>query len=113
MFGKKKPEVLVVGAGPVGLFTAPQLARRGIRVEIIDKDWRTGAHSYALALHPSSLRLFQDVGLLGEILDESYLVKTIGIYGAGAASGGTAGAGRQCSWRPGGRASPGCAGGSS
>ncbi len=83
MFGKKKPEVLVVGAGPVGLFAALQLAKRGIRVEIIDKDWRTGAHSYALALHPSSLRLFQDVGLLGEILDESYLVKTIGFYGAG------------------------------
>ena len=82
MFGRKKPEVLVVGAGPVGLFTALQLARQGIRVEIIDKDWRTGAHSYALALHPSSLRLFHDLGLLTEVLDQSYLVKTIGIYDA-------------------------------
>ena len=82
MFGRKKPEVLVVGAGPVGLFTALQLAKQGIRVEIIDKDWRTGAHSYALALHPSSLRLFHDLGLLTEVLDQAYLVKTIGIYDA-------------------------------
>ncbi len=80
MFGKKKPEVLVVGAGPVGLFTALQLAKQGIRVEVIDKDWRTGAHSYALALHPSSLRLFHDLGLLTEVLDEAYLVQSIGIY---------------------------------
>lgn len=80
MFGRKKPEVLVVGAGPVGLFAALQLAKQGIRVEIIDKDWRTGAHSYALALHPSSLRLFHDLGLLTEVLDQAYLVKTIGIY---------------------------------
>lgn len=80
MLGKKKPEVLVVGAGPVGLFTALQLAKRGVRVEIIDKDWRTGAHSYALALHPSSLRLFHDLGLLTEVLDQAYLVQTIGIY---------------------------------
>lgn len=80
MFGRKKPEVLVVGAGPVGLFTALQLAKQGVRVEIIDKDWRTGAHSYALALHPSSLRLFHDLGLLNEILDQAYLVQSIGIY---------------------------------
>ena len=82
MFGRKKPEVLVVGAGPVGLFTALQLAKQGVRVEIIDKDWRTGAHSYALALHPSSLALLHDLGLLTEVLDQAYLVKTIGIYDA-------------------------------
>ncbi len=82
MFGRKKPEVLIVGAGPVGLFTALQLAKQGIRVEIIDKYWRTGAHSYALALHPGSLRLFHDLGLLNEILDQAYLVQSIGIYDA-------------------------------
>jgi 2-polyprenyl-6-methoxyphenol hydroxylase-like FAD-dependent oxidoreductase len=82
MFGKKKPEVLVVGAGPVGLFSALLLAKRGIRVEIIDRDWRTGAHSYALALHPSSLRLFHDLGLLTDVLDQAYLVQTIGVYDA-------------------------------
>ena len=80
MFGKKRPEALVVGAGPVGLFAALQLTKRGIRVEIIDKDWRTGAHSYALALHPPSLRLLADLGLLEDVLDQAYVVQSIGIY---------------------------------
>ena len=38
MFGRQKPEVLVVGAGPVGLCAALALAKKGIRVTIVDKD---------------------------------------------------------------------------
>ena len=30
MFGKKKPEVLIAGAGPVGLFAAVILAKQGV-----------------------------------------------------------------------------------
>jgi 2-polyprenyl-6-methoxyphenol hydroxylase-like FAD-dependent oxidoreductase len=80
MFGKKKPEVLVVGAGPVGLFTALLLAQRGVAVQIIDKEWRTGAHSYALALHGASLRLFQELGLLEQVLAQTYQVDRLGLY---------------------------------
>jgi 2-polyprenyl-6-methoxyphenol hydroxylase-like FAD-dependent oxidoreductase len=80
MFGKKKPEVLVVGAGPVGLFAALALVKKGIQVMIVDKEWRTGAHSYALALHPRSLKLLEELGLLTGILEQSYHVHTIGLY---------------------------------
>ena len=80
MFGKKKPEVLVVGAGPVGLLTALLLVRRGIRVQIVDKEWRTGAHSYALALHGSSLRLLAEIGLRDAILERACPIHRIGIY---------------------------------
>lgn len=80
MFGKKKPEVLVVGAGPVGLFTALVLAQRGLQVQIVDKDWRTGAHSYALALHGASLRLFQELGLADRLLEQGYPVRSVGLY---------------------------------
>ena len=80
MFGRKKPEVLVVGAGPVGLFTALSLARRGIEVQIVDKEWRTAAHAYALALHAGSLRLLKDLGLLETVLEQAYPVGTIGLY---------------------------------
>ncbi len=83
MFGRKNPEVLVVGAGPVGLFAALLLARRGVRLEIIDRDWRTGAHSYALALHPRSLRLFDELGLKEAVLQEAYPITSIGFYGGG------------------------------
>ena len=63
MFKKHKSEVLVVGAGPVGLFAALALADRGLGVEIIDGQFQTAANSYALALHPGSLALLGQVGL--------------------------------------------------
>jgi len=77
---KKKPEVLVVGAGPVGLFAAIALARRGVQVRTVDKEWRTGAHSYALALHSGSLRLLKEVGLAERVLEGACQVRTIGLY---------------------------------
>ena len=59
---KRDCQVLVTGAGPVGLFTALSLAERGIDVQIIDKEWRGSSRSYALALHPEALRLLDAVG---------------------------------------------------
>src|SRR5262249_14538646 len=41
------------------------------------------SHSYALALHPRSLRLLNEVGLEELIRDESYPVRTIGFYDTG------------------------------
>ena len=80
MFGKKKPEVLVVGAGPVGLFTAIALAKKGVQVAVIDKEWRPTAHSYALALHAHSLKLFESLELLPPILRKGYRVRKINLY---------------------------------
>jgi 2-polyprenyl-6-methoxyphenol hydroxylase-like FAD-dependent oxidoreductase len=48
---KEKPEVLVVGAGPVGLFTALLLVKQGARVQVVDTGRRACSHSYALGLH--------------------------------------------------------------
>ncbi len=80
MFGKKKPEVLVVGAGPVGLFAALVLARRQVRVQVVDKAWRSGSRSYALALHPQSLALLQEVGLLERVLSQAQCLSAVGFY---------------------------------
>ncbi|HVS01875.1 MAG TPA: FAD-dependent monooxygenase [Thermoanaerobaculia bacterium] len=63
IFSRKNPEVLVTGAGPVGLVTALALARHGIDVQILDEQWRTAGRSYALALHPGSLRLLAELGV--------------------------------------------------
>ncbi|MCA9735192.1 MAG: FAD-dependent monooxygenase [Deferribacteres bacterium] len=79
MFGKKKPEVLIVGAGPVGLMTALELTKNGVVVQVIDKEWQRAGHSYALALHPQSLRMFKKLGLLDKILQHCYKVNTIDI----------------------------------
>jgi 2-polyprenyl-6-methoxyphenol hydroxylase-like FAD-dependent oxidoreductase len=81
MFGRKSTtEALVVGAGPVGLFAALQLARQGVEVEIIDSQWRTAARSYALALHSSTLELFASAGFADTLLDESRKVESVGFY---------------------------------
>lgn len=82
MFGKHHVEVLVVGAGPVGLMSALLLAQRGVGVQIIDREWRTGAHSYALAIHPRVLRLLDQVGLSGQALEQGRRIDTIGLYDA-------------------------------
>lgn len=80
MFGKTKSDVLVVGAGPVGLFTALRLARQGIETRILDAQWRTASRSYALALHPSSLELLARVGLSEKLLAQGHRVKRVAFY---------------------------------
>ncbi|PIE19123.1 MAG: hypothetical protein CSA66_03135 [Proteobacteria bacterium] len=80
MFGKKKADALVVGAGPVGLLTALTLARRGVKVRIIDEAWRPAAHAYALALHPQALALLAELEVAGPILNEAYRVGGLALY---------------------------------
>lgn len=63
MFRHPDPEVLVVGAGPVGLVAALFLQQYGVRVEIVDTHQRTTQHSYALAIHPRTLQVLDEAGL--------------------------------------------------
>jgi 2-polyprenyl-6-methoxyphenol hydroxylase-like FAD-dependent oxidoreductase len=69
MFRHRDPEVLIVGAGPVGLVAAVFLQQYGVRVEIVDMHQRTTQHSYALAIHPRTLRILDQAelseGLIG------------------------------------------------
>ena len=85
MFGffRSNPEVLVAGAGPVGLCAALSLARRGIQVAIIDSEWRGATHSYALALHSRSLELLAELGLADTVLEKARRVRRIGFYEGG------------------------------
>src|SRR6478735_4040975 len=63
MFRHPDPEVLVVGAGPVGLVAALFLQQHGVRVEVVDMHQRTTQHSYALAIHPRTLGVLEAAGL--------------------------------------------------
>jgi 2-polyprenyl-6-methoxyphenol hydroxylase-like FAD-dependent oxidoreductase len=60
-------DVLVVGAGPVGLVAAVDLARRGVAVRIIDKLPEPTDESRAVVLHARSLELLDQLGVLDEI----------------------------------------------
>ncbi len=73
-------EVLVVGAGPVGLLTALALANEGVRAIIIDKEERTATHSYACVLHPAALQLLERLGLMNEIRSSGHLIDRAAFY---------------------------------
>jgi 2-polyprenyl-6-methoxyphenol hydroxylase-like FAD-dependent oxidoreductase len=60
---KHETEVIVAGAGPVGMVCALDLARKGLSVEIVDEERRPASHSYALALHARSIELLEDLGV--------------------------------------------------
>jgi len=76
----RKPEVLVVGAGPVGKLAALVLARRGIQVAIADSGVWGNTHSYALGLHPQTLKLLDELEVLDRVLEAAYPVHSIGLW---------------------------------
>jgi len=80
MFGKRKTEVLVVGAGPVGLNAALHLAEKGVDVLIVDEEWRTATHSYGLALHAGTLDLLQKSGLADNLIRQAVRIDTMALY---------------------------------
>ncbi|AUH70961.1 FAD-dependent monooxygenase [Legionella sainthelensi] len=67
-------DVLIVGAGPVGLFCANELTRQGLSCRIIDKKAQLSDKSKALALHIRTLDLLSDCGFLSEIFDKGLKV---------------------------------------
>ena len=80
MFRHRDPEVLVVGAGPVGLTAALFLQQHGIRVEVVDMHQRTTQHSYALAIHPRTLRVLDEAGLSAGLITAGRKLTTVAYY---------------------------------
>lgn len=60
--------VLVVGAGPVGLVAAVELARRGVAVRLVDMAGGPSSGSRGKGLQPRSLEVLDDLGVAGRIL---------------------------------------------
>jgi len=73
----------VVGAGPVGMFSALLLAEYGIRVKLIDQESGPATHSYSCALHPRTLQLFGHAGFTPDLLQLGHFVDTIAFYDDG------------------------------
>ena len=60
-------DVLIAGAGPVGLMAASRLARSGVSVRLVDAAPGPATTSRALGAHARSLEIYDQVGVLGEI----------------------------------------------
>lgn len=64
-----KAEVLVVGAGPVGLTMAAELARHGAACRIIDKLATPLPYCRAIGITPRTLEVWDDMGLADSMID--------------------------------------------
>jgi 2-polyprenyl-6-methoxyphenol hydroxylase-like FAD-dependent oxidoreductase len=74
---KKSVDVLVIGAGPVGLFCANELARHGLSCRIFDKKTGLSDKSKALGLHIRTLDVMEDCGFIDDILAQGLEVDGI------------------------------------
>lgn len=65
---KENTEVLVVGAGPVGMTAAILLASHGVSVTVVEKNPTTADDPKAISLDDESLRVYQRAGIVDEIM---------------------------------------------
>ncbi|NTU79466.1 MAG: NAD(P)-binding protein, partial [Chloroflexales bacterium] len=61
-------QVLVVGAGPVGLTLACELAWRGVRVRVVDQASEPSRHSKAIGVFPRTLELLEGHGVVDALV---------------------------------------------
>lgn len=70
-------DVLIVGAGPVGLFCANEVMRHGLTCRIIDKKTQLSEQSKALGIHIRTLNVLEDCGCIDEILQQGHKVEGV------------------------------------
>ena len=75
--------VLIVGAGPVGLTFAAEMARHGVSARIIDKAATTKQISKALILHVRTQEVLDAAGLGNTLLKEGQPLRRVEIIGYG------------------------------
>lgn len=62
-------DVLVVGAGPVGLMLASELRRHGIACRLIEKRTERSPFCKALGVSPRTLEVWERTGVVGQAID--------------------------------------------
>ena len=68
-------DVLIIGAGPVGLFLACRLAQLGISFKILEKRISRFEHSRSIGIHPPSLEKLGPLGVADEIIGRGVQIK--------------------------------------
>ena len=80
---KTDTEVLIVGAGPVGLFLANECARRELRFRLVEARATQSEHSKALAIFPRTLEIFDMAGVVAPFLEAANRVTSVSVIAHG------------------------------
>jgi 2-polyprenyl-6-methoxyphenol hydroxylase-like FAD-dependent oxidoreductase len=77
-------QILIAGAGPVGLAVGCELLRRGVDVRIVDRSRPVAKHSKAILVWPRTLELLSGIGVANRMVDEGHLLDGVRFYSGGA-----------------------------
>ncbi|MEV7612582.1 FAD-dependent monooxygenase [Streptomyces sp. NPDC089799] len=87
MAQRSATDVLVVGAGPVGLTAAVELRRRGVSCRIVDRLVERLPFAKAVGIQPRTLEIWDRMGMVREALEASVPLRGQLLYVNGAAEG--------------------------
>ncbi|MBX9743498.1 MAG: FAD-dependent monooxygenase [Chthoniobacterales bacterium] len=73
----KKPDILIVGAGPTGLTLAIECCRHGVTPRIIDHTASRSPYSKALVLWSATLECFSAMGVVEEFLQSGHPMRRL------------------------------------
>ena len=75
----KNSEILIVGAGPVGLTLAILLKQYDVPFRIIEKNNGPSNTTKAMAIHARTLEIFRELGIVDEAINQGFHIKTFSI----------------------------------
>ena len=70
-------DVIISGAGPVGISLALALARNGVSVIVLEKLIELSHEARASTIHPPTLEFFDEIGIIEDILDNGLRIESL------------------------------------
>ncbi len=73
-------DLLIIGAGPVGLVAACEAVRHGLRCRIIDANEHPSLYSKAQVVHTRTLEILEDLGTIAPFLEQGRLLRGVSLF---------------------------------